>query len=74
MDTDDESDAGAIHYVVGDVTKPQRTPDKDAIIVHCVGQYNMYTVGEPDDLDRCHYVTVILCSPLIQMTWAFAIM
>ena len=26
-----------IHYVVGDVTRPQNTGDSDAIVVHCVG-------------------------------------
>lgn len=27
-----------IQYVIGDVTHPQNTDSKDALIVHCVGQ------------------------------------
>lgn len=36
LSVSDPSDT-EIHYVVGDVTRPQNTGDSDAIVVHCVG-------------------------------------
>ena len=38
---EEEKNQKAIHYVVGDVTKPTDdvTKNKDVIIVHCVGEY-----------------------------------
>ena len=41
FNSDDEqstSNHRQIHYVVGDVTKPQNTNNEEAIIVHCVGE------------------------------------
>lgn len=34
-DTEDQDEA--LHYVAGDVTKPQETSRPDAVILHCVG-------------------------------------
>ena len=33
----EEDEERQINYVVGDVTQPQHTVSKDAIIIHCVG-------------------------------------
>ena len=38
--SDDDEERGLdIQYLVGDVTQPQCTGTKDAIIVHCVGMF-----------------------------------
>ena len=35
----EEHESRAINYVVGDVTHPKNTQDRDAFVVHCVGRY-----------------------------------
>ena len=35
---EEEQGDGGLNYVVGDVTNPQHTGDKDAIVLHCVGE------------------------------------
>ena len=47
MATDDEDGSGdsrAIRYVVGDVTHPAYADGKDAIVVHCVGEWMHHLV------------------------------
>ena len=34
----DESDASALSFVIGDVTKPQAAEGSAAVVVHCVGE------------------------------------
>jgi hypothetical protein len=37
IEDDEEQQKKAIHYVIGDVMRPQNTDGHDALIVHCVG-------------------------------------
>ena len=41
---DEMDDSLQICYAVGDVTQPQNTGNKDAIIVHCVGMADSFCV------------------------------
>lgn len=36
---DEEPSDREIHYVMGNVAEPQNTGTRDAIVVHCVGEY-----------------------------------
>jgi hypothetical protein len=42
---DDDQNTGTIQFVVGDVTHPQSTGNKDAIIVHCVDDSGQWGHG-----------------------------
>lgn len=42
---DEEKEDDIIHYVVGDVTHPLNTFDKDAVIVHCVDNSGVWGSG-----------------------------
>ena len=37
---EEEEEERHINYVVGDATQPQNTGSSDAIIIHCVGEFN----------------------------------
>ena len=38
----EEEEGEELHYLVGDVTRPQQTGTSDAIVVHCVGERRLH--------------------------------
>lgn len=61
-----DSESGAIHYVLGDVTHPH-TARGDAIIVHCVGMYQPPFAPPPTPKKKKHDVSAFAPSAILRL-------